>query len=109
MFKLSKLEDQVKGSIGLRSNPEVSSSPVDLYNPCGLYSRLGVTCKNFEKDNLRRVEGLHFHALCEQGADELEACLKAFEEKFGEFISTCKWVNFGGGHHITKKGYDVEK
>jgi len=107
--QLQKYKDRVKGSIGLRVNPEVSASPVDLYNPCGLYSRLGITRKNFDKQNLEDVEGLHFHALCEQGADELEVVLKAFEEKFGDFISTCRWVNFGGGHHITKKGYDVEK
>lgn len=107
--QLKKYRNKVKGSIGLRVNPEVSSSPVDLYNPCGLYSRLGITSNNFEKDNLEGVEGLHFHALCEQDADALEEVLKAFEKKFGRFISTCKWINFGGGHHITKKGYDVEK
>ena len=107
--QLEKFRDRVKGSIGIRVNPEISASPVDLYNPCGLYSRLGVTYKNFEKDNFHGVDGLHFHALCEQGADELEEVLEAFEKKFGALISTCKWVNFGGGHHITKKGYDVEK
>lgn len=107
--QLEKYKNRVKGSIGLRVNPEVSKSPVDLYNPCGLYSRLGITFENFEEDKLDGVEGLHFHALCEQGADELEEVLKAFEEKFGAFLYTCKWINFGGGHHITKKGYDVEK
>ena len=107
--QLDKYRDRVKGSIGLRVNPEVSSSPVDLYNPCGLYSRLGITHKNFDKENLEGVEGLHFHALCEQDADALEEVLKSFEEKWGDVISTCKWVNFGGGHHITKEGYDVEK
>ena len=109
LAQFHKFRTRVKGSIGLRVNPEISASPVDLYNPCGLYSRLGITYKNFKTDDLDGVEGLHFHALCEQGADELEVVLKAFEEKFGDFISTCKWVNFGGGHHITKKGYDVEK
>ena len=107
--QLDKYRDSIKGSIGLRVNPEVSSSPVDLYNPCALYSRLGITYKNFKRDNLANVDGLHFHALCEQDVDALEEVLKSFEEKWGNVISTCKWVNFGGGHHITKKGYDVEK
>ncbi len=96
-------------SIGLRINPEISASPKEIYNPCGLYSRLGITKKNFEADELDGVEGFHFHALCEQGADELEVVLKGFEEKFSEYFKNLKWINFGGGHHITKRGYDVEK
>ena len=107
--ELERYRNKVKSSIGLRVNPEISKSPVDLYNPCGLYSRLGITYKNFQKNNLDRVEGLHFHALCEQDVDALEEVLKSFESKWGDIISTCKWVNFGGGHHITKKGYGVEK
>ncbi len=98
-----------KASCGLRINPEISASPSDMYNPCALYSRLGITKKEFREDLLEGIEGLHFHALCEQGADELEMVLKGFEEKFGKYISQMKWVNFGGGHHITKEGYDVEK
>jgi len=109
--QLNKHRKKAKGraSIGLRVNPETSKSPVDLYNPCGLYSRLGITNKNFDREDLDSVEGLHFHALCEQDADALEEVLKSFEEKFSDVISTCKWINFGGGHHITKKDYDVEK
>ena len=95
--------------ISLRVNPEFSASPVDLYNPCGLYSRLGTTRQNFDPDILEYLEGLNFHALCEQDADALEGVVKAFEEKFGEFIPHLRYVNFGGGHHITKKGYNVEK
>ena len=106
-FRQKAIEKRV--SIGLRINPEVSASPKEIYNPCGLYSRLGITKKNFEADELDGVDGFHFHALCEQGADELEEVLKGFEKNFGKFISGLKWVNFGGGHHITKKGYDVEK
>jgi len=102
-----------KLSIGLRVNPEYSESPVELYNPCGLYSRLGTTVKNFDillkSEIFEMVEGLHFHALCEQDAQALENVLKAFESKFSEQLKSMKWVNFGGGHHITRKGYDVEK
>jgi carboxynorspermidine decarboxylase len=98
-----------KVSCGLRINPEVSASPTDMYNPCARYSRLGITQKDFELENLEGIEGLHFHALCEQGADALEMVLKGFEEKFGSYLSQMKWINFGGGHHITKAGYDIEK
>jgi carboxynorspermidine decarboxylase len=98
-----------KVSCGLRINPEVSASPADIYNPCAPYSRLGITLKAFREEQLEGIEGLHFHALCEQGADALEMVLKGFEEKFGKYISRMKWINFGGGHHITKAGYDVDK
>jgi len=95
-------------SIGLRVNPEYSSSPVEKYNPCGLHSRLGVTIEKFDNSILETCDGLHFHALCEQGAEELERVLNAFEEKFGDYIPQIKWINFGGGHHITKDGYNIE-
>ncbi len=95
--------------ISLRLNPEVSASPVDIYNPCGLYSRLGTTLKNFDESVLEHLDGLNFHALCEQGADELEEVLTAFEKNFSQYFKNLKYINFGGGHHITKKGYDVEK
>ncbi len=97
-----------KTSIGLRVNPEYSSVEVDLYNPCAPYSRLGITKKNFEEDNLEFVDGLHFHALCEQNIDALEGALKNFEREFSDFLPQMKWVNFGGGHHITRADYDVE-
>ncbi|WP_246434423.1 carboxynorspermidine decarboxylase [Nitrosophilus labii] len=96
-------------SIGIRVNPEFSAAPVDLYNPCGVFSRLGVVKSEFEKEKFEEIEGLHFHALCEESAEALEGVLNAFEERFGKYIPKCKWVNFGGGHHITKDGYDVEK
>ncbi|EDP6870093.1 carboxynorspermidine decarboxylase, partial [Campylobacter upsaliensis] len=96
-------------SLGLRCNPEYSLAPKELYNPCGRYSRLGILSKDLENADLSGVSGLHFHALCEESAEALEAVLKAFEAKFGKWLTQMKWVNFGGGHHITKKGYDVEK
>ena len=96
-------------SLGLRVNPEYSESPKEIYNPCGLYSRLGSTLANCDEAVLARCDGLHFHALCEQGSDALENVLKNFEEKFAPYIPQMKWINFGGGHHITRKGYDVDK
>ncbi|OOX92332.1 carboxynorspermidine decarboxylase [Campylobacter coli] len=96
-------------SLGLRCNLEFSFAPKELYNPCGKYSRLGILSKDLENCDLSGVEGLHFHALCEESADALEAVLKVFEEKFGKWIKQMKWVNFGGGHHITKQGYDIQK
>ena len=98
-----------KVSCGLRINPEVSASPTDLYNPCAAYSRLGITKKEFRDDLIDGIEGLHFHALCEQGANELEMVLDGFEKNFSYLLPKMKWVNFGGGHHITKDGYDVDK
>ncbi|QDF29797.1 carboxynorspermidine decarboxylase [Halarcobacter anaerophilus] len=108
--QLNQFRQKAKGktSIGLRVNPEYSSVEVDLYNPCAAFSRLGITKANFQEDNLEDVEGLHFHALCEQNVDALKGALKNFEEKFAEFLPKMKWVNFGGGHHITRADYDVE-
>ncbi len=96
-------------SLGLRVNPEYSESPTEMYNPCGIYSRLGTTKANFDESILEHCEGLHFHALCEQDSSALEGVLKNFEDKFGEFIPKLKWINFGGGHHITRVDYDVNK
>lgn len=94
--------------VSLRINPEVSSSPVDIYNPCGLYSRLGTTLANLDVDVMRELDGLNFHALCEQNVDALEEVLVAFEKNFSEHFTNLKYINFGGGHHITRVDYDVE-
>jgi len=106
-----KINPQI--SLGIRINPEYSESPVELYNPCGVYSRLGVTLNNFDRllksEIGKDIEGLHFHALCEQDSLALEKVLEAFEEKFSVFLPKLKWLNLGGGHHLTKKGYDLEK
>ena len=96
-------------SISLRINPEVSASPKDIYNPCAIYSRLGTTLANFDEDVLEHIDGLNFHALCEQNVDALEEVLIAFEKNFSHYFKNLKYINFGGGHHVTKKGYDVEK
>ncbi|MBZ7930941.1 MULTISPECIES: carboxynorspermidine decarboxylase [Campylobacter] len=98
-----------KNSLGLRCNLEFSLAPKELYNPCGRYSRLGIRAKDLIDANLRDIEGLHFHALCEESAEALEQVLKVFENNFSSWIKNMKWVNFGGGHHITKKGYNVQK
>ena len=92
-------------SCGIRVNPQYSTVETDLYNPCGKFSRLGVTEAEFKPELLDGIDGLHFHALCEQDADALEGVLTAFERHFGRFLPQMKWVNFGGGHHITRKDY----
>lgn len=107
-------------SIGLRINPECSTQEGHaIYDPCAPGSRLGVTKKNFENglqncregqpNLLELLDGLHFHTLCEQDADALERTLDAVEEKFGQYLPGMKWINFGGGHHITKEGYDIPR
>ncbi len=94
---------------GLRINPEYSEIETDIYNPCFANSRLGITLDNFEENELEGISGLHFHTMCEQGADTLERTIKVVEEKFGKYLYGMKWLNFGGGHHITKPDYDVDK
>ena len=102
-------------SLGLRVNPECSTQEKDhaLYDPCGPGSRLGVTRSQWDKqmnpDLFSLLDGLHFHTLCEQDAYDLETTLNAFEERFGTFLPDMKWVNFGGGHHITRNGYDIAR
>ena len=94
-------------SLGLRVNPGYSEVETEIYNPCAKGSRLGVPRAFIHEGDLDGVEGLHFHTMCEQGADVLARTLPHFEKKFGAFLPRMKWVNFGGGHHITKKGYDI--
>ncbi len=106
-LELYKNKIKPKNSIGLRINPECSTVDVDLYNPCGLNSRLGITKKEFKEVLPSIVEGFHFHALCEQNVDTLQLVLKKFENNFKHFFKELKWINFGGGHHITREDYDV--
>lgn len=99
-----------KVSFGLRVNPEHAEVDVELYNPCAAGSRLGTLRSEIRSAaDLDGLEGLHFHTMCQQGSDVLERTVAAFEAKFGEFIPRMKWVNFGGGHHITREGYDLER
>lgn len=108
-YERYKAKCKAKGvSIGIRVNPEYSEVTTELYNPCSPNSRLGMTHEHFGKELPEDVEGLHFHALCENDSYTLEKTLAAFEEKFGHLIHQCKWVNFGGGHLMTREGYDVE-
>ena len=100
-------EHQGKVSFGLRINPQHSEVEVPLYDPCAPGSRLGATKEELVKADLRGIDGLHFHTLCELGPDALERTLEAVEEQFMPWLDDAKWVNFGGGHHITKAGYDV--
>lgn len=95
-------------SVGIRVNPECSTQGDHaIYDPCAHGSRLGVTKANFRPELLDGVEGLHFHTLCEQNADDLITTFRSFEENFGEYLPKMKWLNLGGGHHITREDYDV--
>jgi len=111
--QLNKFKDKVKNAgkeieVGLRINPEYSEIETQLYNPCAPYSRFGVTVDNFKPEELEGVDGLHFHTMCEQNSDTLKRTIKVVDEKFGEYIKKMKWINFGGGHHITRPDYDIE-
>jgi carboxynorspermidine decarboxylase len=97
-----------QASVGLRVNPEVSTGSVPLYDPCAPGSRLGILANEFEGESLEGIDGLHFHTLCEQNSDALESTLEGFEKRFGKYIPQMKWINFGGGHHITRDDYDRE-
>lgn len=94
---------------GIRINPEYSEIETDMYNPCFKNSRMGVTLDNFKPEELEGIDGLHFHTMCEQNSDTLERTIKVVDEKFGKYIKNMKWLNFGGGHHITRPDYDIEK
>ncbi len=112
--QLRKYRDRAKQagrSIGLRINPECSTQEGHaIYDPCAPFSRLGTTAEQFRREmteeDIQSLDGIHFHTLCEQNADALAETLEAVEEKFGDYLSRMKWINFGGGHHITRKDYD---
>lgn len=111
----AKYRDKVRSSpkyiqVGIRVNPEYSEIETELYNPCAEGSRMGTTLERFKADLplCEGIDGLHFHTMCEQGADVLARTLPVVEEKFGFMFDKIKWLNFGGGHHITRPDYDVE-
>ena len=103
--------------VGLRINPQISTQPSEhaIYDPCAPGSRLGVTLEEFRDGIVQNpallglLDGLHFHTLCEQNSDDLETTLNGFEEQFREWLPQMKWVNFGGGHHITRADYDIPR
>ncbi len=106
-------KDKVKNgsteiSCGMRINPEYSEIETPIYNPCYQYSRLGVTRSNFQPEALEGLSGLHFHTMCEQNSDTLERTIQVVDQKFGAFLPEMKWLNFGGGHHITRPDYDLD-
>lgn len=107
-FYPETLKYKKKVSCGLRINPEFSIVETDLYNPCSPGSRLGVTSDLLADGLPEGVEGLHFHTLCESGSYDLEKTLEQVEIKFGNFLSQVKWLNMGGGHLMTREGYDIE-
>lgn len=96
-----------KASLGLRVNPEWSDVSTDLYNPASSTSRLGITIDEMPEELPEGIEGLHFHVLCESDSRALEKVLENFEAKFGKYLDKIKWVNFGGGHLMTREGYDI--
>ena len=113
-YKTLKDKTLEKNSLGLRINPQVSTVSHDIYNPCAINSRLGITKNTLEeelKNNktlLDNIEGFHFHALCEQDSSDLATVLEQFKKDFSKYFKDLKWLNFGGGHHITRDNYDVE-
>ena len=109
----NKFKDKVRSSgkqieCGLRLNPKYSEIDTDIYDPCFTGSRLGITPEQFQPDQLDGIDGLHFHTMCEQNSDTLERTLKVVDDTFGSYIKQMKWLNFGGGHHITRSDYDIE-
>lgn len=107
--RYAKRAKEAGKAVGLRINPQCSTQEGhDIYDPCAPFSRLGTTPENFDEGLLPLLDGLHFHTLCEQGADALEITLKAVEEQFGKYLYQMKWLNLGGGHHITREDYDVD-
>ena len=105
--KFGKKAKSFEKSIGLRLNPELSTQKNPLYDPASSDSRLGVPIREFVSDETSLLDGFHFHTLCEQNADDLEITLKALEDKFGEYLKGKKWLNLGGGHHITREDYNL--
>ena len=104
----NRLHPEERVSCGLRINPEYSEIEVDLYNPCAPGSRFGMMASQLPDGLPAGIEGFHCHCHCESGADVFERTLAHIEEKFSPWLPQLKWINFGGGHLMTRKDYDVE-
>lgn len=116
LLRFGKRAKQAGKSVGLRINPECSTQEGhEIYDPCAPGSRMGTTRAQWDEAILKNPElldlldGIHFHTLCEQDSDDLEKTLASVKKKFGDLVSRMKWINFGGGHHITRPGYDIER
>jgi len=111
--QLAKFKERAlkaKKTIGIRINPEVSTQTGNsMYDPCSPTSRMGIKVQDIDATLLDGVSGFHFHTLCQQNADALETTVKEVEKKFGNYFSKLKWINFGGGHHLTRANYDIPK
>ena len=108
--KYAQRAQEAGKQVGLRVNPECSTQEGHaIYDPCAPGSRLGTTLANFDESLLPLLDGLHFHTLCEQNSDDLETTAHAFEEKFGQYLPRMRWLNLGGGHHITRADYDRKR
>ncbi len=111
--QFSQFKDRIKNNkeksieCGVRINPEYSELKVAIYDPCAPNSRLGITLDQFDEELATELDGLHFHTMCEQNSDTLQRTLAVVEEKFGKYFHQMKWINFGGGHHITRPDYDL--
>lgn len=108
LFRHETAASKKRIRFGMRVNPQHSEVKTALYDPCASFSRLGVTRENFRGDLLEGITGLHIHTLCELNADALARTMRVFEDRFGEFLPRLQWVNFGGGHHITRSDYDLD-
>lgn len=106
--KFGKLAKNKNKSIALRINPECSTQDKEIYDPCAPFSRLGTTIDKINNDIFGFIDGIHFHTLCEQNSDALKTTLDFVEKKFGKYLYKMKWINFGGGHHITRDDYDIK-
>ncbi len=110
LTQFERFKNQLKENVNyaLRVNPEFSNVSFNQYNPCVPGSRFGVTIEDLPEELPNQLSGLHFHTLCESSAEDFKEVLDVIELRFGNLLHSVKWVNFGGGHHITKKGYNIE-
>lgn len=110
--QLARFKDRAlnqKKTIGIRINPEISTQTSAMYDPCSPTSRMGIKAEDINESLLEGVSGFHFHTLCQQNADDLEKTVKVVEAKFGQYFSKLRWLNFGGGHHLTRPDYDIQR